>query len=131
MVVAQQLYEGVDIGAESVGLITYMRTDSTRVAQEAQDAAKDLIRHQFGDRYLATGPRKASKKSNVQDAHEAIRPTYADKTPAQLKDVLSTEHYKLYKLIWERFIASQMCPNHALIVPSRVFLPRPPITRLS
>ncbi len=111
MIVAQQLYEGVDIGPESVGLITYMRTDSTRIAQEAQDAAKDLIRYQFGDRYLATVPRKITKKSNVQDAHEAIRPTYADKTPSQLKDVLNIEHYKLYKLIWERFIASQMCPS--------------------
>lgn len=110
MSVAQQLYEGVDIGSESVGLITYMRTDSTRIADEALAAAKDLILDNFGERYLATKKAAKPKKSNVQDAHEAVRPTFSDKTPKSLKDILGTDHYKLYKLIWERFIASQMCP---------------------
>jgi len=120
MMVAQQLYEGTEINNESVGLITYMRTDSTRISQEAQDAAKAHINKQYGDKYNLQKPRTKVSKSNIQDAHEAIRPTYIDKTPAELKAFLKPDHHKLYKLIWERFIASQMSPaqleNTSIIV---------------
>jgi DNA topoisomerase-1 len=110
MMVAQQLYEGVELGGESVGLITYMRTDSIRISDDAKAAAKDLIIQHFGEKYLS--PKKAEKKqgSRVQDAHEAIRPSYCDKIPKALKSSLSADHYKLYSLIWDRFIASQMAP---------------------
>ncbi len=109
MMVAQQLYEGVDLnGGESVGLITYMRTDSIRLSDEAKDAAKTVITSLYGAKYLGSGPRAGKKKPAVQDAHEAIRPTYPDKTPDTLKSQLSSDHFKLYKLIWDRFMASQM-----------------------
>ena len=108
MLVAQQLYEGMDIDGESTGLITYMRTDSFRVSDEAKIAAQDLIKQQFGDRYLLKNPRVYKKKQHTQDAHEAIRPTYLTKAPDRLKEQLSLDHYKLYKLIWDRFLASCM-----------------------
>ncbi len=108
MIIAQQLYEGLDINGESVGLITYMRTDSTRIADEALSAAKSHVIGHYGPDYFNTTVKKAPKKQNIQDAHEAIRPTYIEKSPSLLKDKLSTDHFKLYKLIWERFIASQM-----------------------
>ncbi len=108
MVVAQQLYEGIEIEGEPVGLITYMRTDSFRLSDEARAAAKDLIEKDFGKKYLPEKPRFFKNKSTTQDAHEAIRPSYCDKTPKQLKDKLTADHWKLYKLIWDRFIASQM-----------------------
>ncbi len=109
MKVAQELYEGVDIeGIGAVGLITYMRTDSLRISDEAKKAAAEYIEKVYGKNYLPDKPRVFKTKSNAQDAHEAIRPSTPELTPARVKDSLSTEQYKLYKLIWERFIASQM-----------------------
>ncbi|MBQ4248418.1 MAG: type I DNA topoisomerase [Clostridia bacterium] len=109
MSVAQELYEGVNIpGRGSVGLITYMRTDSLRISDEARSAARDLIVSRYGEEYYPPQPRIYKAKSGAQDAHEAIRPTYVELTPEKLKDSLSKDDYKLYKLIWERFIASQM-----------------------
>jgi len=109
MLVAQQLYEGVEIKGEPVGLITYMRTDSVRISDDAKAAAKNVISSIFGTDYLGEGAKGKAKK-NVQDAHEAIRPSYPDKLPASLKDSLTPDQAKLYKLIWDRFIASQMPP---------------------
>ncbi len=109
MQIAQKLYEGIDLGDGSVGLITYMRTDSTRISDDAQAAAKDYILNNYGDNYYPNTPNIYIKKSqNTQDAHEAIRPSYIDKTPDSIKKYLTNEQYKLYKLIWERFMASQM-----------------------
>ncbi|RAL26313.1 type I DNA topoisomerase [Thermoflavimicrobium daqui] len=111
MAVAQQLYEGVDIGKEgTVGLITYMRTDSTRISEVAQKEATDYIIKTYGEDFIPTQPRTYKKKSGAQDAHEAIRPTSAMRTPQMLKEYLSRDQYRLYKLIWERFVASQMAP---------------------
>lgn len=110
MKAAQELYEGVevkDFGA--IGLITYMRTDSLRISDEARNAAYDYIRKVYGDSYLPDTPRKFKTKSSAQDAHEAIRPTRPDITPDMVKaSGVTSDQYKLYKLIWERFIASQM-----------------------
>ncbi|OPX44598.1 DNA topoisomerase 1 [Ruminiclostridium hungatei] len=109
MMVAQQLYEGIDIkGHGSVGLITYMRTDSTRISAEAQNEARDYVTKKYGEAYIPQTPRVYKNKSASQDAHEAIRPTYIDLTPEEVKDSLTAEQFKLYKLIWGRFIASQM-----------------------
>jgi len=109
MSIAQQLYEGVDVkGHGTVGLITYMRTDSVRVAEEAQSAAKEFIGNKYGNEYIPETPRIYKGKKNAQDAHEAIRPTYVEITPESVKESLSPEQYKLYSLIWNRFIASQM-----------------------
>ena len=110
MQVAQKLYEGIDMGTSGpVGLITYMRTDSTRIADEARDAAKEYIVGHYGKNYYPGTPKVYLKKGkNAQDAHEAVRPTYIDKSPESIKQYLSNEQYRLYKLIWERFIASQM-----------------------
>ena len=110
MQIAQKLYEGIDIGADGpVGLITYMRTDSTRISDDAQVAAKEFITEKFGEEYYPKTPNNYVKKSkNVQDAHEAIRPSYVDRTPDSIKQYLTNEQYNLYKLIWSKFIASQM-----------------------
>jgi DNA topoisomerase-1 len=109
MMVAQQLYEGIEIkGHGSVGLITYMRTDSTRISSEAQAEAREYIKNKYGAEYVPETPRVYKNKSASQDAHEAVRPTYIGLTPEEVKASLSTEQYKLYKLIWDRFIASQM-----------------------
>ncbi len=111
MRVAQQLYEGVEIkGSGTVGLITYLRTDSTRVSNEALDSAKTYITEHYGKEYLAvdTAVKKESKK--IQDAHEAIRPTDIARTPEQVKDSLSRDQLRLYQLIWKRFAASRMSP---------------------
>ncbi|MDO7905843.1 type I DNA topoisomerase [Paenibacillus sp. JX-17] len=110
MSVAQQLYEGVDLGKEgTVGLITYMRTDSTRIAASAQEEAKELILEKYGKEYAPETPRQYSKKAaNAQDAHEAIRPTSALRDPDSVKAFMSRDQFRLYKLIWERFMASQM-----------------------
>jgi len=109
MSIAQKLYEGMDIkGYGSVGLITYMRTDSTRISDEAQAGAKAYIETTFGKQYYPETPRVYKGKKNTQDAHEAIRPTVIELSPDKVKDSLKAEEYKLYKLIWERFIASQM-----------------------
>ena len=111
MFIAQQLYEGLEIGSEgSVGLITYMRTDSTRVAQEAVQAARNHIKNTYGEAYLPARAVNYRSKKGAQDAHEAIRPTVPLRTPEELKSYLNNEQYRLYDLIWKRFIASQMKP---------------------
>ncbi|MBR6171656.1 MAG: type I DNA topoisomerase [Eubacterium sp.] len=111
MRVAQQLYEGVDIkGQGTVGLITYLRTDSTRISEEADAAVREMIRHDFGEEYVADEEVKEKKEKRIQDAHEAIRPSDLTQKPADLKGLLSDEQYKLYKLIYERFMASRMKP---------------------
>ena len=111
MFIAQQLYEGLEIGRDgSVGLITYMRTDSTRVAQEAVQAARNHIENTYGAAYLPDRAVNYRSKKGAQDAHEAIRPTVPLRTPEELKSYLNTEQYRLYDLIWKRFIASQMKP---------------------
>ena len=109
MMLAQQLYEGIDLGKQgTVGLITYMRTDSTRISETAQTEARDYITEAFGAEYIGTEKRKETKKSKAQDAHEAIRPTSVMRKPEELKSFLSRDQFRLYKLIWERFVASQM-----------------------
>ncbi|MFD0869203.1 type I DNA topoisomerase [Paenibacillus residui] len=110
MSVAQQLYEGIELGKEgTVGLITYMRTDSTRISPVAQEEAKEYIQGKFGDAYAPESPRNYTKKnSGAQDAHEAIRPSSVLRSPDEIKSYLSRDQYRLYKLIWERFVASQM-----------------------
>ena len=110
MQIAQKLYEGIDIGADGpVGLITYMRTDSVRISDDAQAAAKEFITNKYGENYYPKTPNNYVKKSkNVQDAHEAIRPSYVDRTPDSIKQYLTSEQYNLYKLIWSKFVASQM-----------------------
>ncbi|MDR1913498.1 MAG: type I DNA topoisomerase, partial [Clostridiales bacterium] len=109
MMVAQQLYEGVDIvGKGTLGLVTYIRTDSVRIADEAYEAAKTWIVSKYGKDYLPAERTIYKSRGRAQDAHEAIRPSYVDLLPEDVKDSLTNEQYKLYKLIWERFIASQM-----------------------
>lgn len=109
MQTAQSLYEGVDIkGLGTIGLITYMRTDSTRIAAEAQYAVKDYIIKNYGENYAPKSFRYFKSRKNAQDAHEAIRPTDVFLTPIRIKESLTNDQYKLYKLIWERFVASQM-----------------------
>ena len=109
MRIAQQLYEGVDVaGHGTMGLITYMRTDSLRISEEARAAGNKFIAETYGNKYLPSSPRYYKTKSGAQDAHEAIRPTVADLKPDDIKASLTTEQYKLYKLVWERFIASLM-----------------------
>ncbi|MCG8635479.1 MAG: type I DNA topoisomerase [Desulfobacterales bacterium] len=109
MVVAQQLYEGIEIGTGGPeGLITYMRTDSTRIAPEAAEEALSLIARDYGAEYALKSPRSFKNKNKAQDAHEAIRPTSVENTPEKLKAYLSEEQFKLYDLIWKRFVASQM-----------------------
>jgi DNA topoisomerase-1 len=112
MMVAQQLYEGVELPGEgSVGLITYMRTDSTRVSDDAVAQVRELIGERFGDPYLPEKPNQfRTKAKGAQEAHEAIRPTDVARTPEKLRAVLSDEQHKLYKLVWEKFVSSQMTP---------------------
>jgi len=111
MGVAQRLYEGIDIGAEgTVGLITYMRTDSPRIAPEAIESAREWIGKQLGQKYLPATPNVYKGKKAAQDAHEAIRPTDASRTPESIARYLTEEQLKLYRLIWQRFVASQMTP---------------------
>lgn len=109
MRLAQQLYEGVDVkGHGTIGLITYLRTDSTRVAQEADDAARAYIQKNFGDQYVAKEEKAKKTSGKIQDAHEAIRPTDISLTPVQVKDSLARDLFRLYQLIWKRFAASRM-----------------------
>ncbi|ANZ94099.1 DNA topoisomerase I [Brochothrix thermosphacta] len=111
MMIAQQLYEGIAIGRSgTVGLITYMRTDSTRISDTAIEAAKTFIGETYGEEYLRTEARKDKKQKGAQEAHEAVRPSRLDKSPTEIKKYLSRDQFRLYKLIWERFIASQMAP---------------------
>lgn len=112
MMVAQQLYEGIDLGRQAggiTGLITYMRTDSTRISDVAKNEARKYIEEKYGKKYVGFD-RKTSNQQGAQDAHEAIRPTSVLRDPRSLKDVLTNDQYRLYKLIWERFVASQMAP---------------------
>ncbi len=111
MQIAQKLYEGIELGEDgAIGLITYMRTDSVRISDDAKDAAREFITYNFGEKYYPKTPNdyNKGKKKNVQDAHEAIRPSYITRTPESIKKYLTAEQYKLYKLIWTRFMASQM-----------------------
>ena len=111
MIIAQQLYEGIEFSDEgSVGLITYMRTDSFRLASEAQEGARDFIEKVYGKDYVPERPPSYKSKASAQEAHEAIRPTYLNKRPEDVKQFLSKEQYAIYTLIWNRFIASQMAP---------------------
>lgn len=110
MQVAQGLYEGIDIAGEATGLITYMRTDSVRISPIAQEQARSFIENQYGKKYLPETAPQYSIKKNAQDAHEAIRPTNVFLTPEKIREYLKPEQYKLYKLIWERFVSSQMLP---------------------
>ena len=109
MRLAQQLYEGIDIkGSDTVGIITYLRTDSTRVSEEAETMARDYIGKQYGEEYAAGAQKQKDSKQKIQDAHEAIRPTDISRTPADIKDSLSRDQFRLYQLIWKRFVASRM-----------------------
>ena len=109
MRLAQQLYEGVDIkGSDTVGIITYLRTDSTRVSEEEEEMAKVYIEDKYGREYAASTEKQRSSKQKIQDAHEAIRPTDLNRTPMDIKDSLSRDQFRLYQLIWKRFVASRM-----------------------
>ncbi|WP_077211511.1 type I DNA topoisomerase [Bacillus dakarensis] len=109
MMLAQQLYEGIELGKEgTVGLITYMRTDSTRVSEVAQSEAAEYVESSYGSQFLSSEKRKDKKSTNAQDAHEAIRPTSVMRDPSSMKEFLSRDQLRLYRLIWERFVASQM-----------------------
>lgn len=109
MMVAQQLYEGVEVkGSGTIGLITYIRTDSQRISEEAKEASKEFIMDKFGMDYFKIYENKSSKGKKIQDAHECIRPSYINLTPDEIKDSLTKDQYKLYKLIWERFVACSM-----------------------
>ena len=109
MMIAQQLYEGIELGGKgSAGLISYIRTDSVRIATEAQQAARAFLAGRFGEKYVPEKPNFYKGRAGAQDAHEAIRPTSVDNEPAAIKDHLTSEQYRLYKLVYERFLASQM-----------------------
>lgn len=111
MQVAQKLYEGIEIEGTPVGLITYMRTDSVRISDDAHEMAKSFILQNYGEKYYpATTKVYVKGKQNVQDAHEAIRPSYPERTPESIKQYLQPDQYKLYKLIWDKFMSSQMAP---------------------
>ena len=111
MRIAQQLYEGVDVkGSGTVGIITYLRTDSTRISEEADANVRSYIGEQYGSQYVAAEGAGKSGSQKIQDAHEAIRPTDVTRTPAMLKDSLSRDQFRLYQLIWKRFVASRMMP---------------------
>ena len=109
MRIAQQLYEGIDVkGQGTVGLITYLRTDSTRISDEAQETARAFISENYGDKYLSAGEIKKTSKVNVQDAHEAIRPSDISRVPSEIKESLTRDQFRLYNLIWKRYTASRM-----------------------
>src|SRR5262249_23178882 len=111
MTVAQQLYEGVELGTDgAVGLITYMRTDSVQVAREAQEATRQLVSQRFGADYLPSEPPTYKSRGRAQEAHEAIRPSDVTRDPRSVARHLTKDQLALYRLIWERFVASQMPP---------------------
>ena len=121
MRIAQQLYEGVEIkGSGTVALITYLRTDSTRISEEAQAAAAEYILGNYGDEYLLTQEKSSKSEAKIQDAHEAIRPTDLANEPASIKDSLSRDQFRLYRLIWNRFIASRMSAARYEVVQIKV-----------
>lgn len=111
MIIAQQLYEGIKLQTGLVGLITYMRTDSTRISEEAKHDVKKYIAESFGDEYVSYLKNNSKKNKNTQDAHEAIRPSSVLREPKTIKDFLSKDQFRLYELIWKRFVASQMAPS--------------------
>ena len=114
MRIAQQLYEGIDIkGNGTVGVITYLRTDSTRIADEADASAREYISSVYGNEYAAAGQESKNDGKKIQDAHEAIRPTDISRTPASLKESLTRDQFRLYQLIWKRFAASRMARPRA------------------
>ncbi len=113
MLIAQQLYEGIDIGKTRTGLITYMRTDSTRVSSVALEQVRELISKKIGPKYLPKSPNFYSNKKTSQDAHEAIRPSNVDYQPDEIKEYLTAEQFKLYSLIWKRFVSSQMASSES------------------
>ena len=108
MNIAQQLYEGIKVGKKEVGIVTYIRTDSVRIADKAKEEAAEYIEKNYGANYLGEQKTKEKSKKNVQDAHEAIRPTYMEYEPNEIKEYLSRDQFRLYQLIWKRFVASQM-----------------------
>ena len=118
MTLADQLYQGVDLAEGTVSLITYMRTDSTRVSQQAQEEARRFVNDRYGERFVGAAPKPKKQKAGVQDAHEAIRPSYLERTPEELEPHLTTQQLALYRLIWQRFLASQMAP--AIVDVTRV-----------
>lgn len=120
MRIAQQLYEGVEIEGESTGLITYMRTDSTRIAPEAIAEVRDYIGQNFAPPYLPEKPNFYSSRKGAQDAHEAIRPAFVHLTPDRVKPFLSSEQHRLYELIWRRFVASQLAPAEYRITTAKI-----------
>jgi len=121
MRIAQQLYEGINIGKEgAVGLVTYIRTDSTRIAESAQQEVRDYIKERYGSRYIPEQPRQFGNKKSAQNAHEAIRPTDIGRVPKEIKEYLSRDQYRLYTLIWKRFLASQM--SSALLESTTVLI---------
>jgi len=121
MRIAQQLYEGVELKeGETTGLITYMRTDSVRVANQAIDKVRGLIKTRYGDKYIPKDPNRYKSKKSAQEAHEAIRPAYVSKDPDAIKDSLTEDQYKLYTLIWNRFVSSQMKP--AIFDNTQIFI---------
>ena len=121
MRLAQQLYEGIDLKRSgTVGLISYLRTDSTRISEEADAAARSYIREQYGDEYAARGNTTDNKNKKAQDAHEAIRPTDVTRTPVMMKESLSRDQFRLYQLIWRRFVASRMEPARYETISARI-----------
>jgi len=121
MKVAQELYEGISLGSQgTVGLITYMRTDSTRVSEQATAEARQYVEGEWGRSYLPPQPRRAQARKGVQDAHEAIRPTSTFRRPDDVKPHLTDDQNRLYRLIWERFVASQMAPALLHVVTARI-----------
>ncbi len=120
MMVAQQLYEGVKLKKESIGLITYIRTDSTRISDEAAAESKNFILENFGENYLPKSRRVYKNKSQSQDSHEAIRPSSVNITPDSVKDYLTRDQYKLYKLIWQRMLASQMASSRTEHIKAKI-----------
>src|ERR1019366_2149467 len=111
MMIAQRLYEGIDLGDEgTVGLITYMRTDSTRVSNDAVAEVREVIAGSYGPEFLPESPNAYKSKKEAQEAHEAIRPSSAARHPDEVRKYLQEDEFKVYKLIWQRFVASQMNP---------------------
>lgn len=108
MNIAQQLYEGIKVGKKDVGIVTYIRTDSVRIADKAKEEVAEYIERKYGKEYLGEQKNKEKSKKNVQDAHEAIRPTYMEYEPSEIKEYLSRDQFRLYQMIWNRFVASQM-----------------------